>query len=104
MFSTSGSSCKVGKRELPHLENLDLAEQYTDKSELEISVLLGADQIWKVIKGEVRRGQTPDSPTAINKELGWVLSGPVGNMPKTQLSSVNLTVTYVLKCKVKLKL
>ena len=53
--------------------------------------------MWKVIKGEVTRGETPDSPTAINTELGWVLSGPVGNMPKTELSSVNLTATYVLK-------
>ena len=48
-------------------------------------------------QGEVRRGETPDSPTAINTELGWVLSGPVGNMPKTKLSNVNLAATYVLK-------
>ena len=41
--------------------------------------------------------QGPDSPTAINTELGWVLSGPIGNMPKAKLSCVNLTATYVLK-------
>ena len=92
-----GQAVKWAKENYPHLENLDLAEEYTDKSELEVSVLLGADHIWKVIKGEVRRGETPDSPTAINTELGWVLSGPVGNMPKTKLSSVNLTATHVLK-------
>ena len=92
-----GQAVKWAKENYPHLENLDLAEEYTDKSELEVSVLLGADDIWKVIKGEVRRGETPDSPTAINTELGWVLSGPVGNMPKTKLSSVNLTATHVLK-------
>ena len=92
-----GQVVKCAKENYPHLENLDLAEQYTNKSELEISVLLGADHIWKVIKGEVRRGETPDSPTAINTELGWVLSGPVGNIPKTNLSSVNLTAIYVLK-------
>ena len=51
-----GQAVKCGKENYPHLENLDLAEGYTAKSELEVSVLLGADHVWKVIKGEVRPG------------------------------------------------
>ena len=35
-----GQAVRWAKENYPHLENLDIAEEYTDKSELEVSVLL----------------------------------------------------------------
>ena len=46
--------------------------------------------------GEIIKGEE-NEPVAIGSKFGWVLSGPVINMPRTLLSNVNLTTTHVLR-------
>ena len=48
-------------------------------------------------QGGGKTGETPDSPTAINTELGWVLSGPVGNMPKNKTVQCELNSNTCFK-------
>ena len=87
----------MGKREYPHLENLDLAEEYTDKSELEVSVLLGADHIWKVIKGGGKTGGDTRLPNCYKYRIRMGIKWPCWKHAKNKLSSVNLKATYILK-------
>ena len=46
------------------------------------------------IRGE-ESGQ--GGPVAVSPTVGWVLSGPVGNLPKEKLSRVQFPSTRVLK-------
>jgi hypothetical protein len=50
------------------------------------------------VTGGVARGES--GPAAIHTELGWVLSGPVKEMPVQSNSSTNVVTTHVLKCEV----
>ena len=50
--------------------------------------------------GEVRRGETGDSPVAVSTVLGWVLSGPAEKVPGHKLCGVNFNTTHVLRLKV----
>ena len=47
---------------------------------------------------EVRRGEKPNEPVALGTQLGYVLSGPISDMPRSKLSSVNLNATHILRC------
>ena len=54
--------------------------------------------MWKILTGEVRRGEKPNEPVALGTHLGYVLLGPISDMPRSELSSVNLNATHVLRC------
>ncbi|XP_064464686.1 uncharacterized protein LOC135375989 [Ornithodoros turicata] len=41
-----------------------------------ISVLIGSDQMWKLLKGEIQRYGPNDEIVAINSKLGWTFQGP----------------------------
>ena len=63
----------------PHLAELPLADTSDDQKRLDVSILIGSEQYWNFITGEIRRGQ--GSPIVISSEfcrdlLG--LQGPVG--------------------------
>lgn len=62
-----------------------------------MDILIGCDQHWNLVTGEVRRGE--EGPTAIKIKLGWVLSGPVKEtiIPNSN-PMVNLATTHVLRC------
>ena len=47
--------------------------------------------------GEIQQGKDENEPVAIGTHFGYVLSGPVSNMPRTLLSWVNLSCTHVLR-------
>ena len=47
--------------------------------------------------GDVRRGETGDSPVAVSTILGWVLSGHVGKVPGYKLCSVDFNAKHVLR-------
>ena len=49
--------------------------------------------------GEVRQGETGDSPVAVSTTLGWVLSGHAGNAPRHKFCIVNFNATHVLRIK-----
>ncbi len=79
-----------------HLQDLTLADDSSGELDSEVDILIGCDQYWDVVTGEIRKGTS--GPTAINTILGWVLSGPVENHSQQRLeSSVNMSSTHVLR-------
>ena len=62
----------------------------------EVDILIGYDQYWNVVTGEVRKGTS--GPTAINTILGWVLSGPVENHSQQRLQTYQLTYSPLMFC------
>ena len=78
----------------PHLATLNLADDSTGDSTMEIDILIGSDYYWELVTGETCRGS--NGPIAIHTRLGWVLSGPTSSGMATQ-SSVNLITTHILR-------
>ena len=62
-----------------HLQGLKLAENSYDSGSQDINILLGTDQMWNFICGQIIRGQ--DGLVATLSKFGWLLSGPVNNLP-----------------------
>ncbi|CAB4006506.1 Hypothetical predicted protein, partial [Paramuricea clavata] len=58
----------------PHLHDLVLADDSMGELDSEVDILIGCDKYWDIVTGEIRKGT--NGPTAINTNLGWVLSGP----------------------------
>ena len=75
--------------QLDHLKGLHLADCSSGSSELEIDILVGSDQYWDLVTGEIRRGRA--GPIAINTVFGWVLSGPATSSEQSQASASLLT-------------
>ena len=62
-----------------------------------MDILIGSDQYWRMVTGEVKRGES--GPTALHTRLGWVLSGPIESSTHDHDPSVNLvSSTHVLRC------
>ena len=59
-----GQSVQWAKQNYKHLANLQLADDCLSDSQADIEILIGSDNIWKFMLGEVRRGETGDSPVA----------------------------------------
>ena len=72
-----------------------MADEFPE-AEADVDILIGADVIWRFMSGETRQGESPNSPIAIATKLGWVLSGPMAEIPKSKMSSVNLNATHTL--------
>ena len=47
--------------------------------------------------GEIQQGKDETEPVAIGTHFGYMLSGPVSNMPLTLLSRIKLSCTQVLR-------
>ena len=73
--------------------SLELADSSLGDDNLEVDILIGSDQYYKLVTGEVI--QQCNGLTAIRTRLGWVLSDPVHGL--LQEISVNLVSTHVLK-------
>ena len=69
---------------LPYLSKLKLAHPVTERDDFHISLLIGADHYWDIIKGEVIRGK---GPTAMKSKIGSLLSGPVGADKQVRITS-----------------
>ena len=67
---------EIAKYEYPHLKGLWFSDLSNGGEEMFIDVLIGADDLWSFLKGCTIRGK-PDEPVAVEKELGWVLLGPM---------------------------
>ena len=59
--------------------------------------MLGGDTLWPIMTSEIVHGPSKDQPVAVGTKYGWVLAGPVNNVPRSLLSSVNLTKAHVLR-------
>ena len=53
--------------------NLELADQYEEENEVEIDVLIGLDNYWKIVIGRVIRSD--NNIVAVESKLGFILSG-----------------------------
>ena len=87
---------KFAAENYEHLKGLKLADITADNTDPEITILIGSDQIWNFLNGDTIRGQS--GPIALHTKLGYVLSGPVENVPRRLNDSyVNLATTHVLR-------
>lgn len=59
---------------LSYLNGLRLAHPISSAEQLSITLLIGADQYWKIVEDHVIRGS---GPTAVGSKLGYLLSGPI---------------------------
>ena len=75
-----------------HLSQLDLADPPDGSPDLDIDILIGSDLYWEIVTGELCRGVF--GPVALNTELGWVLSGPVGTVGD---SAPTCLITHTLR-------
>jgi len=71
--------------------SLELADYCPEDKNLEVDILIGADQYYQLVTGEIIHQN--NGPTAIRTRLGWVLSGPVHGLSQ-EVSSVNLVTTH----------
>ena len=75
---------------LAHIASLSLADHSYDQ-ELDIDILIGSDQYWKLVTGQViRKGK---GPVAVDTKLGWVLSGPISEESYPD-SLINIATTH----------
>ena len=59
-----------------HLAGLDLADHTSRDDTLNVDILIGSDNYWRLVTDKVIRGDC-GGPMAIQTKLGWVLAGPV---------------------------
>ena len=59
---------------LPYLNGLRLTHPISSAEQSSITLLIGADQYWKIVENHVIRGS---GPTAVGSKLGYLLSGPL---------------------------
>ncbi|XP_015761462.1 PREDICTED: uncharacterized protein LOC107340611 [Acropora digitifera] len=66
---------------------------------MKIDLLIGSDYIWNFLNGSTIRGKesVECGPVAVSTTVGWVLPGPVKNLPKEKLSSIQFSSTHVLR-------
>ena len=89
------------KENYTRLQDIKFADTSpSGQSPMQIDLLIGSDYIWnffvdaKTIQGE-ESGQ--GGPVAVSTTVGWVLSGPVKNLPYERLLSVQFSSTHVLR-------
>ena len=63
-------------RNYPHFTGLQFANTL-DSSDQQIGLLIGVDQYYEVVLGDVIKGSS--GPIAVSSKLGWLLSGPVNS-------------------------
>lgn len=80
---------KIEVCQFPHLKCLELADDVTEENSDSIDILIGSDQYWNIVTGEIVHGDS--GPTAISSKLGWLLSGPCG-----ETSTTNTTVSHLI--------
>ncbi|CAB4005139.1 Hypothetical predicted protein [Paramuricea clavata] len=72
----------------PHLANLIFIDVYP-RGSAEVDILIGADYYFSFVNGECIKGSKPDTLTAVNSTLGWIVSGPL-----TGRSTSNTTAMF----------
>jgi len=91
----SGQSISHAIDTYQELESLKFSDcPQGGENNLEVDILVGLDQYWKLVTGNVVHCQ--GGPTAVHTRLGWVLSGPVQGSPPG-ISSVHLFTTHSLR-------
>ena len=74
------------------LADLDLADCARKDDRLSVDILIGFDNYWKLVTGEIINGD--NGPTSIKTRLGWVLAGLVEGIAGH--NSTNLVVKHTM--------
>ncbi|XP_074653599.1 uncharacterized protein LOC141907756 [Tubulanus polymorphus] len=91
--STLRNSSVNRAKDCPHLIGLDLAHPPSSMSGIfVIQMLIGADQYYKLVEGELIKGPFESDPIAVKTKVGYVLSGPVHNDSHTSTVLSMLTI------------
>ena len=85
---TSQPTCESSET-YRHLDGLELADPVPTGVTLQVDMLVGSDHYWRIVTGRTRRGTS--GPVAIETKMGWVLSGPVAQNPRTMALTVAAT-------------
>ena len=87
------------KETYQRFKDIDLADTCTDGGPMQIDLLIGSDYIWNFFDGKTIQGEESGQGglVAVTTKVGWVLSGPVENLPQEKLSSIQFLLTHVLR-------
>ena len=86
----SSVSSKIDIRKFPHLECLELADDFDNGGGDSIDILIGADNYWNLVEGDTVRGES--GPIAVRSKLRWLLSGPGGIPAQSNAVLSNLVI------------
>ena len=88
---------KSASLKYPHLQNLFISD-FTDDPTMEVDILVGGDFYWSFMTGNIIKGPVPNSPTALQTTIGWVLSGqnstPAGEDTQSMITVSLNTSTF----------
>ena len=87
------TNAPVDLESYPHLKPLEFATDLEKPCQFVPDVLLGSDQYWSLLTGEVIKGE--QGPVALDSSIGWILSGPA--LVKGAVSQRTTLVTHVLR-------
>ena len=85
---------RFAQQSYDHLVDLELADQPTEDCDSEVDLLIGNDFYWSFFTGDMKRGES--GPVEMKTSLGWVLSGPIPQAPRSE-SDVNLVTCHTLR-------
>ena len=85
-----------------HLQGITLADNYQWTNE-QVDILIGTDNYYRIIEGEVKKGEHSGEPTAVNSKLGWILCGSIEDQQQNRTTAMFAAIdveetTTSLKC------
>ena len=86
---------KATQERYPHLKDLYLAD-HVNCAEMPVDVLIGGDSYYSIMSGNIIKSNVPNSPVALESQIGWVLMGPVDTESKPDLQQSSLITTHVI--------
>ena len=94
-----GQDLEWVKKRYPSLKNIEFADVCPASNTTQIDLLIGSDYICDFFDGKTVRWEESGQggPVAVSTKVGWVLSGPVENLPREKLSSIRFSSTHVLR-------
>lgn len=84
------------KATYPSLRDIEVADACPDNSPTHVDLLIGSDYIWNFFDGQTIWGRSQVKVVHPTKG-GWVLSGPVENLPREKLRSIQFCLTMCYK-------
>ena len=77
----------------PHIQHLELGDDIDNANDDSIDILIGSDYYWNIVQGEKIRSHSESvSPIAVRSKLGWILSGPIGQSTKSNITVSSLAI------------
>ena len=76
----------------PHIQHLELANDMDNANDDSIGILIGSDYHWNIVQGKTIRSDSESGPIAVRSKLRWTLSGPIGELTKSNITVSNLAI------------